>query len=76
MSSQYLTKELAFECDPSHLFEGDIHHACLEFVRKYSGESLIQERDGNIRILTGKAGNIFETAMKTAFGTVDIKGQI
>ncbi|CAK4032001.1 Hypothetical predicted protein [Lecanosticta acicola] len=76
VSSLFLTQELAFECEEAELFEGDVHQACLDFVARYSGDRLIQPKDDDIRVLTGKAGNIFEDAKKAAFGSVDIKGQI
>lgn len=76
ISSHFLTKELAFECEEAELFEGDVHRACLDFVARYSGDTLLQQKDDDIRILTGKAGNTFEVAKQAAFGSVDIKGQI
>lgn len=76
ISSNFLTKELAFECEEAELFEGDVHRACLDFVARYSGDALLQQKDDDIRILTGKAGNTFEVAKQAAFGSVDIKGQI
>ena len=39
-------------------------------------EHLIERKDdGRVRLATGKAGMVFETAKKAAFRTVDIKGQ-
>ena len=45
-------------------------------MTNHGGEALVQEKDGNVRVLTGKAGNVFEMAKQAVFGKVDIKGQI
>ncbi|KAJ8606304.1 hypothetical protein MRB53_041055 [Persea americana] len=76
VSSKFLTKELAFACSETELFDEDIECECLTFVTNHGGDALIQEKDGNIRVLTGKAGNVFEMAKQAVFGKVDIKGQI
>lgn len=39
-------------------------------------EGLLQEKDDHVRLLTGKAGPVFESARQAAFQHVDIKGQI
>jgi len=49
---------------------------CIQFICDHGGEHLIERKDdGRVRLATGKAGIIFETAKKAAFRTVDIKGQ-
>ncbi|KAK4499417.1 hypothetical protein PRZ48_009931 [Zasmidium cellare] len=76
VSSKFLTKELAFACSETELFDEDIERECLTFVTNHGGDALLQEKDGNVRVLTGKAGNVFEMAKQAVFGKVDIKGQI
>jgi hypothetical protein len=39
-------------------------------------EELLEEKDGIVKLLTGKAGRIFEDAKRDAHKVVDIKGQI
>ncbi|KAK4161017.1 leukocyte receptor cluster member 8 [Cladorrhinum sp. PSN259] len=55
-------------------FESDIEAA--QFILDHNGQDLLQEKDGTILFLTGKAGQTFEGAKKQAFSRVDIKGQI
>ena len=77
VSSKFLTKELAFACSDTELFDEDIERECLTFVVNHGGEALVQEKDGGeVRVLTGKAGQVFEAAKQAVFGKVDIKGQI
>ena len=64
-----MTEELAFESDDE----------TAKFVIEYAGDAateLLQERDSHVRLLTGKAGQIFDRARASAFRSVDIKGQI
>ncbi|KAI9874233.1 MAG: hypothetical protein M1823_007734, partial [Watsoniomyces obsoletus] len=64
-----VTEELGFESDEES----------AQFIIDHAGEdsaSLLQEKDGDVRILTGKAGAVFENARAAAFKHVDIKGQI
>ena len=63
---RFITEELAFESD------GD----AAQFIYEYNGQALLEEREDELRFLTGKAGTIFETAKGEAFRRVDIKGQI
>ncbi|OQU95376.1 hypothetical protein CLAIMM_01595 [Cladophialophora immunda] len=66
---RFVTEELGFESD---------EEAC-QFILDHAPEessNLLEERDGDVRFLTGKAGNIFHIAKNRAFGQVDIKGQI
>jgi hypothetical protein len=37
---------------------------------------LLEERDGHVRFMAGKAAAIFQQEKMRAFGSVDIKGQI
>ncbi|RVX68586.1 hypothetical protein B0A52_07013 [Exophiala mesophila] len=66
---RFITEELGFETD---------EEACQFLLDHVPEESptLLEERDGDVRFLTGKAGSIFHVAKTNAFGHVDIKGQI
>jgi hypothetical protein len=66
---RFVTEELGFESD---------EETC-QFILDHGPEessNLLEERDGDVRFLSGKAGPIFQTAKTRAFGLVDIKGQI
>ena len=63
---RFITEELGFESD------GD----AAQFICDYQGQNLLEEKEGNLRFVTGKAGTIFESAKGEAFKKVDIKGQI
>lgn len=63
---RFITEELGFESDEQS----------ARFILDHSSEDLLQERDGSVRLLTGKAGRIFEVAKAEAHRVVDIKGQI
>lgn len=64
-----VTEELGFESD---------EEACQFILEHVPDESpsLLEERDGDVRFLTGKVGPIFQNAKTRAFGQIDIKGQI
>lgn len=62
---RFVTEELGFESDDQ----------TAHFILAKSSPDLLQEKDGVVRLLTGKAGLIFEVAKK-AHQVVDIKGQI
>ncbi|OCT51088.1 SAC3/GANP family protein [Cladophialophora carrionii] len=66
---RFVTEELGFESD---------EEACQFIIDHAPDESstLLEERDGDVRFLTGKAGSIFHIAKAKAFGHIDIKGQI
>jgi SAC3 family protein LENG8/THP3 len=66
---RFVTEELGFESD---------EEACQFIIDHAPEESsiLLEERDGDVRFLTGKAGSIFHLAKTKAFGQIDIKGQI
>ena len=69
MRLRFVTEELGFESD---------EEAC-QFIIDHAPEessSLLEERDEDVRFLTGKAADIFQNAKTRAFGLVDIKGQI
>lgn len=69
MRLRLVTEELGFESD---------EEAC-QFILEHIPEespSLLEERDGDVRFLTGKVGAIFQNAKTKAFGQIDIKGQI
>ncbi|TVY19466.1 THP3-like protein [Lachnellula arida] len=63
---RFVTEELGFESDSD----------AAQFVYDYNGQALLEEKEGNLRFLCGKAGQIFEVAKSEAFRKVDIKGQI
>jgi len=64
---RYITEELAFEHDAE----------AAEFIMaKGENAELLQEREDCIFFMSGKAGQIFETARTEAFSRVDLKGQI
>ncbi|KAF7198470.1 THP3-like C2A9.11c [Pseudocercospora fuligena] len=77
ISSKFLAKELAFSVDDEEsVFEADHIRNCLDFITRYGGQTLLEEKNEDMRVNTGKAGNLFEVAKQSAFGRVDIKGQI
>jgi hypothetical protein len=63
---RFITEELGFESD-----EQTAH-----FVLNNASAELLEEKNGEVRLLTGKAGMLFETAKADAYRVVDIKGQI
>lgn len=66
---RFVTEELGFESDEES----------AQFILDHAGDTsvnLLQEKDGDVKLLSGKAGSAFETARATAFKNVDIKGQI
>ncbi|GAB7355902.1 hypothetical protein MBLNU459_g6549t1 [Dothideomycetes sp. NU459] len=63
---EFLTQELCFEDDQE----------CGQFLFDYGGEPLLESRPDGTRFLSGKTGQIYETARAKAFRGVDIKGQI
>jgi hypothetical protein len=63
---RFVTEELGFESD------GD----AAQFIYDHNGHDLLIEREGDLRFLTGKAGQLFEAAKAEAFRAIDIKGQI
>lgn len=64
---RFVTEELGFESDSD----------AAQFICDYNGQDLLQEKEGELRFLTGpKAAQIFESAKSQAFQKVDIKGQI
>jgi len=56
------------------MFESDAEAA--QFILDYEGQHLLEDRQGTIVFLTGKAGQLFEGPKAAAFARVDIKGQI
>ena len=63
---RFFTEELGFESDDES----------ARFICDHGGQSFLEERDGEVRLLTGKALRFFEAARNAAFKKVDIKGQI
>lgn len=63
---RFITEELGFESDEQ----------AARFILDNASEELLEERNGSVRLLTGKAGLIFEQAKAAAHRVVDIKGQI
>lgn len=63
---RFITEELGFESDAD----------AAQFIIDYDGQSLLEEHEDHIVFLSGKAGQRFEAARKSAFSKVDIKGQL
>ncbi|KAJ5895344.1 hypothetical protein N7495_007035 [Penicillium taxi] len=63
---RFITEELGFESDEQ----------TARFVLDHSSDALLEEKNGTVRLLTGKAGQLFEQAKAEAHRMVDIKGQI
>jgi SAC3 family protein LENG8/THP3 len=63
---RYVTEELGFESDEDG----------ARFILEQASEDLLQERDDGVRLLTGRAGQVFEAAKHGAFKLIDLKGQI
>ncbi|KAJ5326491.1 hypothetical protein N7541_010668 [Penicillium brevicompactum] len=63
---RFITEELGFESDEQ----------TARFVLDNSSAELLEEKNGAVRLLTGKAGSLFEQAKSAAHRVVDIKGQI
>lgn len=63
---RFITEELGFESDEQS----------ARFILDHAPEDLLQEKDGSVRLLTSKAGQIFVLAKSEAHKIVDIKGQI
>jgi hypothetical protein len=63
---RFITEELGFESD------GD----AAQFILDRNGEHLLEEKENGLRVLTGKAGQLFEALKTEAFRKIDIKGQI
>ncbi|KAI5366321.1 Putative SAC3/GANP/THP3 domain-containing protein [Septoria linicola] len=77
VGAKFLTQDLGFAVDEAEsVFESDQLRSCLSFIERHGGGHLVLEKDGDTRVLTGKAGLLFESAKQSAFGKVDIKGQI
>ena len=75
ISLESLVSELAFQDEDEDPDAG--HRNCVQFICDYGGQHLIERKDdGQVRFLTGKAGNLFEAAKQATFRTIDIKGQI
>jgi hypothetical protein len=75
VSIDFLVTELAFQGEDDDLDTG--RRNCVQFVCDHNSEHLIERKDdGSVRFLAGKASNLFELAKKSAFGSVDIKGQM
>lgn len=63
---RFITEELGFESDEQS----------ARFILDHAPEELLQEKDDGVKLMTGKAGRIFEVAKTDAHRVVDIKGQI
>ncbi|KAJ5222720.1 uncharacterized protein N7469_008960 [Penicillium citrinum] len=63
---RFITEELGFESDEQ----------TARFILDHSPAELLEEKNGSVRLLTGKAGLVFEQAKAEANRVVDIKGQI
>ncbi|KAK4448017.1 SAC3/GANP/Nin1/mts3/eIF-3 p25 family-domain-containing protein [Podospora aff. communis PSN243] len=63
---RFITEELYFESDAD----------AAQFILDHDGQHLLEDRNGTVVFLTGKAGLHFEGQRAAAFARVDIKGQI
>ncbi|EEH18647.2 hypothetical protein PABG_07707 [Paracoccidioides brasiliensis Pb03] len=63
---RFITEELGFESDEQ----------AARFILDHAQEDLLQEKPDGVKLLTGKAGQVFELAKAEAHKVVDIKGQI
>lgn len=63
---RFITEELGFESDVD----------AAQFIVDHDGQHLLEQRGDEIRVLTAKTGNTFESHKIAAFRRVDIKGQI
>ncbi|OOQ88300.1 SAC3/GANP domain protein [Penicillium brasilianum] len=63
---RFITEELGFESDEQ----------TARFILDHSAENTLEEKNGTVRLLTSKAGPLFEQAKAEAHRVVDIKGQI
>ncbi|OKO99228.1 THP3 -like protein [Penicillium subrubescens] len=63
---RFITEELGFESDEQ----------TARFILNHSTEDTLEEKNGTVRLLTSKAGPLFERAKAEAHRVVDIKGQI
>ncbi|KAL2258238.1 hypothetical protein VTK26DRAFT_8534 [Humicola hyalothermophila] len=63
---RFVTEELYFESDVE----------AAQFIIDHQGQALLEECDGTIMFLTGRAGQLFEGPKAAAFSRIDIKGQI
>jgi SAC3 family protein LENG8/THP3 len=66
---RFVTEELAFETDEE----------AAQFVLEHGGDGaadFLEEKDGHVRLATGKMSQVIESARAAAFRSVDIKGQI
>ena len=66
MKIRFVTEELAFESD---------QETC-QFLLQHAAEDILEEKEGQVLLLTSKAAAVFEQAKQAAFKSVDIKGQI
>ncbi|KKZ60009.1 hypothetical protein EMCG_05191 [[Emmonsia] crescens] len=63
---RFITEELGFESDEQ----------AARFVLDHAQEDVLQEKPDGVKLLTGKAGQVFEVAKAEAHKVIDIKGQI
>lgn len=66
MNIRFVTEELGFESDEQ----------TARFILDHASEEVLEEKNGTVRLLTGKTGMVFEQAKAEAHRVVDIKGQI
>lgn len=66
MNIRFVTEELGFESDEQ----------TARFILDHAAQEVLEEKNGSIRLVTGKAGMAFEQAKAEAHRVVDIKGQI
>ncbi|MCJ1479350.1 hypothetical protein MMC13_008035 [Lambiella insularis] len=63
---RFVTEELGFESDEES----------ARFLCDHGGQAFLEEREDGVRLLTGKVGNIFETAKEALFPKRDTHGAV
>ena len=66
MPLRFITEELGFDSDQQ----------AGQFIVDHAPAELLEEQNGVVKFLAGKAGNVFEQAKAEANRLIDIKGQI
>ena len=66
MKLRFVTDQLGFESDEES----------ARFICDHGGQEFLEEKDGTVRLVTGKSAGLFDAARKAAFSKIDIKGQI
>lgn len=63
---RFITEELGFDSDGE----------AVQFICDNGAQSFLEGTDDELRLCTGKVGQLFEQKKQAAFRSIDIKGQI